>query len=74
MRMSPQPSFAPDGMSGASGGESERFAGIRRDTTPRDVTKLAGDPPVPALNSKVVNHDDGLVHGHAWASSPSNWD
>jgi isocitrate lyase len=38
----PQPSLAPDGMSGGPGGEPDRFAGIRRDYTPADVQRLAG--------------------------------
>ena len=41
MRLTPQPTFAPDGMSGIPA-EPERFAGIRRDYTPEDVAKLAG--------------------------------
>ena len=35
-----QPTHLPDGMS--SGGEPERFAGIRRDYTPADVARLSG--------------------------------
>jgi isocitrate lyase len=37
-----QPTYAPDGMPSAPGLDPDRFAGIRRDFTPADVTKLAG--------------------------------
>jgi isocitrate lyase len=42
MRPISTPNFAPDGMSGPSGHDPERFAGIVRDYSPADVERLAG--------------------------------
>jgi len=43
MRSTPEPTRAPDGMpAGIPGSDADRFAGIRRDFTPADVTRLAG--------------------------------
>ena len=42
MRQICQPCHLPDGLSGISGYDPERFAGIRRDYTPADVERLSG--------------------------------
>ena len=42
MRPDPRPAHAPDGLAGGIGADPERFAGIRRDYTAADVSRLAG--------------------------------
>jgi hypothetical protein len=50
------PLHAPNGVTNARG-DTERFAGIRKNYAPADGTRAED------------RHDDGLVHNHGWAVS-----